>query len=467
MRDGMDLPEYLKSGEAARLFPVLADTSKEGRTLSILLSCLCYVDEFGKALLSSVGQRVGSRASLRAFTEVVFKGEKESRQFRPDGLILLTVGSRTWSAVVEAKVGISELKSEQIENYLELARNNNIDAVITVSNQFAAQDSHYPVPVNPAAMRKTSLYHWPWMYVLTQANLLISNDEIIDRDQRIILNEFVRFLTHDSAGVRGFDQMPAAWTDLVSYVQAGSLPVANSSPTREVISAWHQEVRDLSLILSRKTAAHVKPRLSRAHAADHVARMKAEAANFADTACLSATFDVPDAAAPLEVCADFRTQSITVSMRLRAPDDRKSTKARTSWLLRQIPDLDSLDYYLRLFWPGRSPATQHQIKRLRDETALAEVERVGQVASSFEVMLVRKLGKRFGQRKNFVTDLEVIIPEFYQDVGQRLKAYQPPAPKIREDKQGQTNIGVSDLQVAAEVEAHEQQATPRDQSVEE
>lgn len=28
----MSLPEYLKQGEAARLFPVLSETSKEGRT---------------------------------------------------------------------------------------------------------------------------------------------------------------------------------------------------------------------------------------------------------------------------------------------------------------------------------------------------------------------------------------------------------------------------------------------------
>ena len=36
----MKLPEFLKQGETARLFPVLADTSKEGRVTSILLSCM-------------------------------------------------------------------------------------------------------------------------------------------------------------------------------------------------------------------------------------------------------------------------------------------------------------------------------------------------------------------------------------------------------------------------------------------
>lgn len=49
------LPDYLKQGEMARLFPVLSTTSKEGRTTSIVLACLCKIDEFGTQLLSSVG----------------------------------------------------------------------------------------------------------------------------------------------------------------------------------------------------------------------------------------------------------------------------------------------------------------------------------------------------------------------------------------------------------------------------
>ena len=49
-----DFPLFVVRGERARLFPVLADTSKEGRTLSILLACIENVDEFGRALLAEL-----------------------------------------------------------------------------------------------------------------------------------------------------------------------------------------------------------------------------------------------------------------------------------------------------------------------------------------------------------------------------------------------------------------------------
>jgi hypothetical protein len=43
-------PDYLIQGEAARLFPVLATTSKEGRTTSIVLACISKIEEFGAEL---------------------------------------------------------------------------------------------------------------------------------------------------------------------------------------------------------------------------------------------------------------------------------------------------------------------------------------------------------------------------------------------------------------------------------
>ncbi len=67
-----DLPENVIQGEKSRLFPVLATTSKEGRTTAIVLACLKLVDEFGAALLGGIGQRIGARAqlwSLRFFVE--------------------------------------------------------------------------------------------------------------------------------------------------------------------------------------------------------------------------------------------------------------------------------------------------------------------------------------------------------------------------------------------------------------
>ena len=106
--------------ERARLFPVSgiggAD-EQERRATSALLAVVQSVREFGRAMTVPMGAPAGR---LSAFIEVPFTdGEK---QLRPDGLIQVAPGQRTWTALVEVKTGRNELKAGQIESYLDLAR---------------------------------------------------------------------------------------------------------------------------------------------------------------------------------------------------------------------------------------------------------------------------------------------------------------------------------------------------------
>ncbi len=232
---------------------------KEGRTLSVVLSSVAFVEEFGAALFASIGQRKGIRTKVDVYTEVVFANSESN--VRPDGLIVLTTGKRQWTALVEAKVGNAELDLPQIESYLQLARANGIDAVITLSNQFTAQSNHHPLSPPKTVIRKVALFHWSWMFVMTQAMLLLSAKSVTDDDQINVLEELVRFLSHPSTGVRGFERMPSVWSNLVKSARGDAPIKKNSSEVKEVIEGWHQEVRDLCLIMSRLLHTPVDVRL--------------------------------------------------------------------------------------------------------------------------------------------------------------------------------------------------------------
>ncbi len=230
-------PEYLKQGEPARLFPVLAVTSKEGRTTSILLACLGYVEEFRIALLGSLGKSVGKRATIESFTEVVFKDQAHKNVERPDGLIVVRVGAKEWRVLLEAKVGNTELNAEQIEKYRDIARANGIDCVLTISNQFSASALNHPIEAVRKSRSKIPVFHWSWMSILTTADLLINNGQVSDRDQLLLLNEFRRFLSHESAGVKGFDRMPPEWANLNKLISSGGRIPAKSGDATSVIAS--------------------------------------------------------------------------------------------------------------------------------------------------------------------------------------------------------------------------------------
>ena len=440
------LPEYLKRGEKARLFPVLADTSKEGRSTSILLSCLVHVREFGQAMLGSVNQRVGKLASLATYTEVTFAGEGDEKAHRPDGLIVLKVGRRRWRALVETKVGNSRLDEEQLASYVRLARQHNIDAVITVSNQFTSRPDHHPVKLPAKTRSKVKTYHWSWMYIITQADLLLSNDEIEDEDQNFILSEMLRFLTHASTGVKSFDRMPEAWTGIVQKVADGASLQTRSDEVRDIVAAWHQEVRDISLLLTRQVNVKVEVRLSRSHLLDPAARAKEDAYELAQKQTLSAGLKIQDAAAPIELVVDIGKRTISASMTLEAPGNRKTTPARLNWLLRQLRKTSETDIHIRLIWPGRRHRTQHTLGELRENSVMASASGQNLPVARFEVCMIRQLGRRFARRKSFIDELEQMVSGFYETAGQRLRAYQPPAPRVSEDRVAPQSVTPEGLQ---------------------
>ncbi|APG46226.1 hypothetical protein [Phaeobacter porticola] len=429
-----ELPEFLTQGEQARLFPVLSTTSKEGRTTSIVLACLAKVDEFGASLLASLGQRVGVRSKIETYTEVVCTNRASDQKDRPDGLIVMRTGSREWRALVEAKVGSNNLDADQIEKYRQLAKDNEIDCVISISNQFATTPSTHPVSEVNKSRSKIPVYHWSWMHILTEVDLLLSRNSVSDMDQRVLLNELRRFLTHESAGVKGFDRMPKEWGELNKLVSSGGIITAKSADAHAVITAWHQETRDLSLILSRMTEAYVAERLPRKYLSDGALRFKDELNFLRENRQLHAELDVPDAAAPIKVVVDISRRSVDVGMVLRAPEDKVSTRARVNWILRQVKADKQEDLYLRLMWPGKSEPTQHLVSDLKENSDAAAKGKDQLSPHSFFIFRSKQLGARFAQQANFIIDLEEMVPAYYRDVGANLSAWQKRAPRIKEDR---------------------------------
>ncbi|HYN46786.1 MAG TPA: hypothetical protein VES64_08855, partial [Allosphingosinicella sp.] len=241
------------------------------------------------------------------------------------------------------------------------------------------------------------------------------------------------FISHESAGVQGFTQMPVAWPDVVTKVQAGGA-LQRTADVGAVAEAWVQESRDLCLILSRQLKRQVCQRLSRAALADPQVRFQDDVTGLCGQQCLTTVMTVPDAAAPMEIKADLQRRSVLVSMKLRAPTDRVSNKARLNWLLKQIPTTAQGNIHVRCLWPTTSHPTQFRLQELRDDPSRIDEGKGKLKVAAFEVLWVADLGRRFEQRKTFIDEMERAVPAFYETVGQHLRAWQAQAPKIAEER---------------------------------
>ena len=423
---GKDLPEYLKQGERAKLFPIVADTNRENRLLSIFLALLPHMPVLARNLFATIGLRVGERTKIECWSEVVpTQGEHLNK--RPDGLIVVKTSKTTWSALVEAKIKKNPLDEEQVTKYLEVAKDSGIDAVITISNQFVARADHSPVKVPKLLLKKTDLFHWSWTYIQTQCETL-SRDMIEDSEQAFMLAEFLRLLEHKDTGVERFTSMSQGWKELVQTVANQGALKKNSSEVEDCVGCWYQEERDLCLQLSRHVGDSVQSVIGRKLASNPITRLKDGISRLVDEKILYSAFRIPDCAADIEVCAHLMARTLTYGMKLKAPLNRQSTKARVNWLLRMLPEHDPR-LVVRAHWPGRAEPTDKPVGELRDDPLAIQTEKSDAKPHSFEVLLIDDLGSVFPSRRKFIERLEENITQFYDLVVQHLRAWQAPPPK--------------------------------------
>jgi hypothetical protein len=437
---GSEITKILASGQLARLIPTVADSKKEERATSSLLASFMVVPIFAKEVLADVGAPVGKRLKITCFTEVTFKASDNGKKPRPDGLIVITHGSKNWTALVESKIGNSELTKDQVENYLDLARQHGINSVITISNQFATTPTHHPVKVAKNKLRSVDLYHFSWLSLKSKAVLLTGNKRIDDPEQAFILSELVRYLDHESSGVSSLTKMPSYWKDVCNSIQQGTTLNKSCEPIEHSVSGWHQLLRHLSLNLSVAIGQPIKIALSRAQEKNPELKFLEDCSHLSKESSLCAEFDIPNAASRLFFTADFLRRTINISMKLEAPKDKSKATASINWITRQLKGENIENVSVRAYWPKRIPMTAATLLEVTEDPSIIIPTGTRDLPTFLEVIRIIDLSARFKGAKTFVEDSSKEFPLFYQDVGQHLSKWVAKAPKVKETEPAEPTI---------------------------
>jgi hypothetical protein len=434
--------------ERARLIPVSGITGpdeQERRGSSALLAVIDSVKEFGRALTLPLGAPAGV---ISTYIEVPFKlGEKH---LRPDGVIRVVRGSRTWTALVEVKTGRNDLRADQIESYLDLARQQGFEAVLTISNQLVTAPGEHPVTVDGRKTRKVSLHHMSWSQIYTEALIEQGNRSVTDPDQAWILAEFVRYLGHPRSGAVDFDDMGSSWVMVRDAARAGTL-TQNDKGAAEVTSRFGQLMSFAAMRLSRQLGVDVIPVLSPVEAKDLSRRLQAAVVTFAGTGRLYGALRVPHAVAPIEITADLRAGQVRCSVTVAVPKaGRPST--RVSWLVRQLRDApgDLCIEPVAAWQRGRGPAKS--LTQVREDPKVL-VDDPKRELRAFTVSLAANVGTKRGQgHGSFVSSVVNAIDRFYADVVQHIKPWTQAPPKVKDDEPSQVEQAVAADMATAKIQ---------------
>ena len=431
----MDFNKLISRGEEihlqeARLIP-FSKPGDEIALMSIFLSAVRLVKEFKTQIFKVIGL---SRSSvIRVYTEVEFCLYDK---LRIDGMILIIRGKKIVDAVLlEVKNKNNEINPEQIENYLQIAKDYGIPKMLTISNQFVSFPTQSPIQVR--VPKQISLFHLSWSYLLTIARILLAKNDnnISDEDQVEIMKEVVAYFESPISGVLGFTQMKLGWVELTQKANTGSSLKFADTCVEETVSSWLQEERDMALILSRELGLLVKsgkPKFKN----DLSARESFERKELISQRRLISSLFVEGTASPLEITAYFDRKNISMSTTLSPPLDKK-TRGQISWIRNQIRQSKKKNPELfEMLLPELM--IEINVKFSRDPIRLPfseideAVEQIGKrEIKTFGILYLKFLGRKFESRKVVVKTIESMLIQFYQGIVQYLKKWEKPVPQIK------------------------------------
>jgi len=409
----------------ARLIPISSASgveAQERRLASALLAVMSSVPEFGYALLKPLGAPVGK---IETFIEVPFK--MGDRAIRPDGVITVTRAGKSWSAIVEAKVASNQLDAAQMNTYLDLARELEFQAVLSISNQYVTSSTDYPIEIDGRKLRRTKLHHWSWIDLLTVAIVEKEYRGIGDPDQAYILGELIRYLSDPRSGAVAFDGMGPSWVAVRDGAREQTLRKTDPA-VLAVAARWDDLVRYLGLSLTSELGREVKPALAAAEKTS-AARRQALIDSLASTGRLYGDLQIPNVTSPLSVIADLRSRQIIASTSIDAPKEGTS-RGRVSWMLRQLQGApDNVKVEAKAAY--RSTPIAAPLSAVREDPSVIYPE-AGREIRVFILSLSSNAGlKRDDSRGSFVESVVSATERFYGEVLQKLRAWKAAPPKLK------------------------------------
>ncbi|NNH71452.1 TerD family protein [Nocardia uniformis] len=405
-----------ESWQPARLFSVVgvgAGEEQERRATSALIATMQAVRPFARAVCARMGAPAGS---FEGYAEVQYaRGESK---VIPDVVLKVVRGSRVWTGLLEVKTGNSKLKHDQLESYLDVARKNKYDVVVSLSNDIPAGPGELPVEVDRRKLAKVALRHLSWAEVAHEARMLLSHGGIDDDLQAWLLSEFLRYLDHPRSGAAEFVDMGRHWVAVRDAVTAGTLR-AGDQKALAVADTWVSLARHLSLRLTAELGLTVGHILPRRHRVDPAARNAAVAELLATDGIFEAVLRIPDASGDLVVVADLRTNKIRCRTTLDAPDAGTSGR-RVSWLLRQLQDVPGDVQVEAVFSEPGNEVCEH-LDTVRANPKALTADRAGAIVYFTLEQSLPMGSRRSGTAASFIASVTSAADVFYGRVIEPLR----------------------------------------------
>jgi hypothetical protein len=416
--------------QPARLIPttgINGAIEQERRTASSLLAVMQGVPELTLSLLREHGAFNGH---VETFIEPEFK--VNGKKIRPDGLIQISKGKRVWRTLVEFKTGKNDLELTQINNYLDIAKQEGIDALVTISNQVLDATFSHPTPgIDQRRLRTTKLIHLSWLKIITECIILSEHTGVEDSERDWILKELIRFLQADASGASEFNDMGPNWTSVRDNIKNGSIKKPDESVI-DVVTKFQNLIRYCAMSISAKSGVNASEVVDASAKRDGKKFLQAEATKLLSEKSIKGIIRIPGAASDLHILADLSAGVTHCYFNISAPSEGRN-KAKVNWLLRQYKNVPKGAKLSIWYKRSRTQESAVDLNELKAGNIELEIDNSREIAS-FRIDVVQNSGTKRGRGQGAFIDSVLEQVEFtYRQALQPLKVWVAAAPKLSEN----------------------------------
>ncbi|MYS33789.1 MULTISPECIES: TerD family protein [unclassified Streptomyces] len=396
---------------AARLFPasnLKSDKEREVRATSVLLSVMAQVPEFGRRLTAAFGAPAGR---MQTFTEVSLPHGETPK--RPDGVIRVERAGKLWTALVETKTNGNALKSEQVQNYMDIASRRAYEAVITLSNDVALEGSPLvEVKTDGRRKHKVALWHLSWAEVAHQAQMLIRHEGVGNAAHAWLLQELLHYLQHENSGCHGFQNMGPSWVPVRNGIDEETLSKGDPRAI-EVVESWERLIRQVCLRIGGELGQKALPVQRTQRGTTALSRRAAHADRLCEEGRLAAELRVDGSPGTISIVADLRTGKLRTSVEIPVPEGAYPlTSAKR--LMRQLAEAPA-DLHVETLVEGQS-GPRGTLERLRPEPGDV-LPRDGSRITGFRLSLFKSMGATRGNAETgFIRSVDNAVDRFHSHV---------------------------------------------------
>lgn len=360
---------------------------------------------------------------------------------------------------MEVKTGASQLDRGQIETYLDIARDQGFDAVLTISNELACHPGVHPVEVEKRKIRTVALHHLSWSEIVATAVVQRVHKGVADPDQAWILQELIRYLKHPKSGADQFADMGEHWTALRESVELGTIRMRDAA-VAPVLDNWERVLAATCLLFTQELGAEASVTYSKRERDDVKVRREASRAALVDRGLLVGRFKVAGAISELTIEADLKSKRLSISVDIDAPREGRP-QTRVNWLLRQLSQAP--DSLVVAAWPqGSRTSRSEKLAAIRDQPD-SLIDDTKKDIAKFRVTEVSTLGiGRRGGKTSFVEDVVSSAWRFYSGVVQGLAAWVPKAPQA--PKGGRSAAEAAGINLVVQGESKSTDSRPIEQA---